>query len=153
MSDIEFNKISEDDLMQFKLYSKHRLRFCLLFGGICAILPLTLVKDIATKTHTSYFVTAVVLEILYIFLALAPWWIYYVGKPKGIRYGHISSKNLERRGRYSGYSYNIYFKDINKSLVKLYISDIAPRNQYKELKLKDPIKVVKCWSGLIITMR
>lgn len=153
VSEIDFNKISEDDLMQFKLYSKRRLKFCLFFGGICAPLFLILAREKATETGVSFIVCAFVIGILYVFLALAPWWIYYAGKPKGIRYGHISAKNPERAGRYSGYNFNIYFRDIHKSLVKVRVSEVGPGNQYKSLKVKDSIKVVKCWSGWIITMR
>jgi hypothetical protein len=153
VSEINFIKISEDDLRQFKLYSKRRLKLCLLFGGILAPLSLILASELATKADVSFFVCTVVIEVLYVFLALAPWWIYYAGKPKGIRYGRISAKNPERAGQYSGYSYNIYFEDIHKSLVKVRVSEVVPGNQYKGLKIKDSIKVVKCWSGVIITMR
>lgn len=153
VSAIEFLKINEDDFKQFRLCSKRRLKFCLLFGGIFTPMPLTLVSEIAPKLNVSFFACAVLFEILYVFLALAPWWLYYAGKPKGIRYGRISAKNPERAGQYSGYSYNIYFKDIHSSLMRIWISDMLPGNHYKQIKLKDSIKVVKCWSGLIITMR
>lgn len=153
VSDIEFFKINEDDLKQFKLYNKRRLKLCLLFGGICTPIPLTLVSDLAPKIGVSFIACAVILEVLYVFLALAPWWLYYAGKPKGIRYGRISAKNPERAGKYRGYNYNIYFEDIHCSLMHVRISDVIPGNQYKALNVKDTIKVVKCWTGMIIIMR
>ncbi|WP_167958017.1 hypothetical protein [Anaerosporobacter faecicola] len=153
VSDIDFNQISKEDRMQFSLYSKRRMRFCLLFGGICSPLSFMLANEIATTYQLSFFKCVIATVILYVSLASAPWWIYYAGKPKGIRYGRISAKNAERAGQYRGYNYNVYFEDIHKSLMHVRISTIVPGHHYKHLKVKDPVKVVKCWTGKIVIMR
>lgn len=143
-NELEYFELAEVDFIQYKKYAKKRLIHCTMFYCIFFPIFIIIAKEIIDKSYSLIWI--LITFILYTLLVFCPYIIYFAGKPSGIRYGTISKKVLIRYGRYGGYKYNIYFKDIHKSLIE---KNIVLNREHPVVNVHDKVKVIKSKFGFL----
>lgn len=142
---IEYFELSEKELKIYKGCAFRSLRIRLIF--FCLLIPIYIIYCIELFGKFSIPFIRCTAVFMGFFIGFFGTWIYrFAGKPRGARHGRVSKKIRVSAGKYSGYTFNIYFEDIHKSLTR---QSIYITKEHPVIMRGDPVMVVKSHLGAL----
>ena len=140
--DIEFLKLSDEDLKQFNRYKKNffYIYLCIFIVLVLPIIEASINENFKDKKNIVYIFCQIIFTTIFIWNYIK----YFLGKPVGIRYGYVSKKISDNIGKYKGFKVNIHFRDIDKTIYK---KRVHINKNHNHIKVNDKVGVIKTKLG------